>query len=1407
MSKKRNHHQKSKTDSLTLAQARKQAQRFPSDPDAWLALGRLLVEKKEWAEAKDALEHAQSLRPESADQQALLGHIAYQQNRTQDAIHFLHDALSCNPSQVLGLVTLAKLHMERSEFQQSLEYAQQAYEASPQHVPSIDTLARALSGLFRYEEAFDLYCRLTEVVPKDFSSWNNAGNMLRDLGRLNESYAYYKKASEVGHHPIPYSNHLTALHYDPRVSREEIMAFAKSWEDRFAPALHLVLSRPERSEATPTQPIRLGFLSDGFRNHPVGKMIILCLENLPKGQFELYCYTTSDAVDALTNRIQHCAHQWQPIRHLSDEEFTQKIRDDEIDILIDLSGHNTGSRMRAIAMQPAPLLVKWVGGLINTTGVQAIDYLISDHIETPEGEDEYYTEKLIRLPDDYIVFNPPEKLPALGGLPAKQNGYLTLACFNNPTKLNDVTLKQWASIMHELPDSRLMLKGRPYTSESFCERLYATLEAAGIARERLIIEGPGSNYEMLDAYNRADIALDPWPYSGGLTTCEAFIMGVPVVTLPGPTFAGRHSATHLVNAGMPELVVNSWEEYRARVIELASDLESLGTIRQHLRDVLLQSPVCDGPRFAKHFTDAMRAIWQRYCDDKAPAALTFNKEGEARFEDEDAPVEIHYAEAPEGDSTFQWQFDGKLIAVDNGGQLLESDVVRQLLQKEALELIAFDPSSRALDTSLKQHKGVHYYPNATLGDGQPGRLHACLDPKLSASLAPLNDEYQPEAIRKGSQVLTRLPLNTIALDSIQGLPAIDWLVLDDLNDASAILDNGTRALKDTLLLQVKVAFQPTHERQPNLAEIQHWASRNGFRFYRLHEPQHRSHLPEDVPESQRQATELTCADALLLPSHVRMEALSDNQRTRLAFLLHTVFGIKDVAFGLLDNTSTADAKGYLHEEGVLTLQNQEKKFFESVHEVIAYLEAEEIKPIVSNHSLPEHLVVSLTSYKARFDNLHLTLRSLLLQKVHPDLLILWIAEHEKSDIPDKVWELEQYGLKIRFCENLRSYKKIIPALEEYPDSFIVTADDDIYYKPDWLLKLVDSWDGSYKTVTAHRAHKIRFDENRNLAPYRSWKWQVGPTEPADGLIFPTCGAGALYPPRVFHEDVTKSALSMKLCPDADDIWLYWMASLNGAKAKRSNYNFQLIEWPSEDKTGLWQSNIFQNGNDRKINKMIDHYGLIFTKAKNVNTDSVKNSFNVKDYWEGRYLRGGTSGAGSYGRLAIFKSDIINEFINKNSIKTMIEFGCGDGNQLSLLNKKVNYLGVDISESAIKICKNKFQEDTNKRFLKLDDFKASPETAEVTVSLDVIYHLVDDNIFHDYMNTLFSHARTHCIIYSANVDEKTINPHVRKRRFSDWVRLNAPNWYLEKFIPNRYPMRPGSDPNSTSFADFFIYKRK
>lgn len=567
---------------------------------------------------------------------------------------------------------------------------------------------------------------------------------------------------------------------------------------------------------------------------------------------------------------------------------------------------------------------------------------------------------------------------------------------------------------------------------------------------------------------------------------------------------------------------------------------------------------------------------------------------------------------PTGD--FDWQLSGKLIVLDSRAKLLKMGAAKSLTDTGAFGIIAFDPASEV--SNPKQYEGsetIQVFQHALLGDGNPATLHTCLDAGMSSTLEPLPQEELPEQHHQGAKVLTKLPINTVALDKIEGLPSIDWLILDELSDTATILEHGQQALKDTLIIQARVAFQPTHKHQPSLAELQHWASRNGFRFYRLNESQHASHLPQDIPEQKRQATELVSADALFLPSAKRMKTLSEGQRTRLAFLLHTVFNITDITFEILNSDNAKTSKKYLEATGLLESTTNNAQRFKNVQDIVEHLEKARLEKISSNHTLPGKLVVSLTSYKARFNNLHLTLRSLLLQETQPDFLILWIAEHEKNDIPYNVLELEKYGLNIRFCKDLRSYKKIIPTLEGYPDSFIVTADDDIYYKPDWLLKLVDSWDGNYKTVIAHRAHKIRFDNKENLAPYRSWKWQVGPEEAADGLIVPTGCGGVMYPPRVFHKDVTKSETFIELCPDADDIWLYWMFSLNGAKAKRSNYEFQLIEWPCADKNGLWQTNILQNGNDKKINKLITQYGkpwnLFFSYEKN----KINNNTKIFDY--------------------------------------------------------------------------------------------------------------------------------------------------------------------------------------------------
>jgi len=298
----------------------------------------------------------------------------------------------------------------------------------------------------------------------------------------------------------------------------------------------------------------------------------------------------------------------------------------------------------------------------------------------------------------------------------------------------------------------------------------------------------------------------------------------------------------------------------------------------------------------------MRGIWQRYCEGKAPEALTFNKEGDAWFADEDQPIELVEVEAePEPqEAEFEWSLESPITVIDNGALFARHPRFTEWMQTGNFAVITFDPGSLLTKQAdeLKQLGEWHHYPHATLGDGNNNTLYATLDPELTGTLQPLEEQQtgeQDDPLR----VLSMLPISTVALNAIEGLSGVDLLVLDSLNDAMAILENGHTYLANTLLLQVKLAFQPTHQRQPNLAEVQHWMAHHGFRFYRFNNEQHRSYLPESVPEAQRQATELVSADALFLPSHERMSILNDSQRTKLAFLLHTVYDIKDIAFSLL----------------------------------------------------------------------------------------------------------------------------------------------------------------------------------------------------------------------------------------------------------------------------------------------------------------------------------------------------------------------------------------------------------------------------------------------------------------------------------------------------------------------------
>jgi predicted O-linked N-acetylglucosamine transferase (SPINDLY family) len=292
----------------------------------------------------------------------------------------------------------------------------------------------------------------------------------------------------------------------------------------------------------------------------------------------------------------------------SDQWLAEQIRADRVDILFDLAGHTGQNRLLVFARKPSPIQVTWAG-YVGTTGLKAMDYLLADRHEVPSGAERHYQERVLRMPDGYVTYDPPAYAPPVTRLPALDRGHVTFGCFNNPAKITPQAVEVWAKILRRLPEARLVLKFRGWDNDSVARRFTEMFLAHAIDSRRLELLGPSPHNEFLAAYSRIDLALDPFPYSGGLTTCEALRMGVPVLTFPGDTFAGRHSLSHLSNVGLTETIARDLDDYVELAVSLAGDLPRLAALRAGLRERMAASPLCDGKRFAADLAAILREIW------------------------------------------------------------------------------------------------------------------------------------------------------------------------------------------------------------------------------------------------------------------------------------------------------------------------------------------------------------------------------------------------------------------------------------------------------------------------------------------------------------------------------------------------------------------------------------------------------------------------------------------------------------------------------------------------------------------------------------------------------------------------------------------------------------------------------
>ncbi len=778
-----------------------------------------------------------------------------------------------------------------------------------------ELLARILWKLKKYDLAGEVYQKLVNKEPKNWAHWNNLGMVKLSLSQFDEMDTIYSKSATLTQDsPIPYFNRIVGLHYHPEKTAEQILALCKAWQNQFRPK---VISRAAAKNKTMNKRLRIGLISDGLRVHPVGNMITVGLAQVSESQFEFYAYSTNDKEDHITHRIKRICAKWHIVKYMNAEELDSLIREDEIDILFDLNGYNENSRMQTMLMAPAPVQIKWVGGLISSTGLETMDYLLSDNIETPEEADALYTEKLIRMPDDYICYDPPFYLPPVSAAPVNSKGYITFGCFNNASKINDVLLAQWAALLHQVPYSRLFLKSFNFESEPLREQVLSKLEMEGISRERVRIEGSSPHRELLASYNDVDIALDPWPYSGGLTTCEALAMGVPVVTLPGPTFAGRHSASHLVNAGLQELIAGDWEQYINICVGITQDLDSLNIIRSNLRDILLASPVCDGQRFAKHFTDAMRAIWQRYCEGKQPEALTLSNDAPPYFHDDRQAVELQYA--PEQGSAagsqnvndFQFQMEGKIFMMDYGGSFVTGNKFIYLADLDTFYFIIMDVVGSVAENKFPlRRKNIQHIQMHALGDGKPVPVYICLDNVYSSDLKPLGAVENISGVISDKQIVTEILAQSSKLDAIHGLDSLEWLVLDNKFDIAQVFKYGQRLLSECLVIDIRLPFSDTHEEQLALNDISAALKALGFYFHAFQDFEF-AQVSTKKNQVALSSSQMVAARGLWLPNADRLAAMSEGQREKLAFIMHAVYDLKDVVYSTLEVTSLERAEHYL----------------------------------------------------------------------------------------------------------------------------------------------------------------------------------------------------------------------------------------------------------------------------------------------------------------------------------------------------------------------------------------------------------------------------------------------------------------------------------------------------------------
>jgi predicted O-linked N-acetylglucosamine transferase (SPINDLY family) len=497
--------------------------------------------------------------------------------RLQNAVHLLRRAVQLHPSLVAAHCNLGVVHAALGEFDQAAASYRQALEIEPDQPDTHYHLGNTLLRGGLMEEATSSFRRAIALTPEDASR---------------------------------HSDLLFVLPFHPAYNSRTILAEARAWDLAHARPLAPQCADVER-DRTPDRRLRIGYVSPNFRQHCQAFFMVPLLAHHDHERFEIFCYSDVARPDEWTDRLLGHADRWINIQGVDHAAVADRIRDDRIDILVDLTMHMSQNRLLVFARKPAPVQVCWLA-YPGTTGLAAIDYRVTDPYLDPTGtEADDYAEQPLRLPDTFWCYDPLTGEDGVGPLPARQHGHIRFGSLNNFFKVNEIAIALWARVMREVGTSRLTLLAPVGDARTRTADLF---ERQGIDRARLEFVDYQPRLPYLATYQSIDVCLDTFPYNGHTTSLDALWMGVPVVTLVGSTVVGRAGLCQAMNLRLPELVARTPDEYVKIVLELCSDLDRLSELRAGMRARMKASPLMDAPRFARNLEAAYRRIWRRWCE-------------------------------------------------------------------------------------------------------------------------------------------------------------------------------------------------------------------------------------------------------------------------------------------------------------------------------------------------------------------------------------------------------------------------------------------------------------------------------------------------------------------------------------------------------------------------------------------------------------------------------------------------------------------------------------------------------------------------------------------------------------------------------------------------------------------------